>query len=123
MKKLYVMQGDIEPDTMIAMSTPDIEKPATIKKITLPPQPEGEGWMYVRFAHCKRRTEGAPNPADTVDITQDICGAEKVFLGSDYIIIKPNVKIMKYYWWFVIFLVSKMNEEKFLTFKVEVESG
>jgi len=119
---LNILQSDVQPETMVALTTKDQLKPGRIVKIILPKQPEGVGWITVKFAICKRKFRDAVTPAEAEDITEQITGSTEIYLPADKEEFEVDFKVNKYYWWFVIFVKNKMTESQFITCQVRIEN-
>lgn len=117
----YILQADVPPGGTVALVTKDILKPGIISRIILPAAPEGEGWFEVRFAVCKRKFLGPVKPSEVKDVTEELTGAEMVYLPKEQTEFPCDLFVNRFYWWFVIFLKNRMLDEKFITCQVEVE--
>lgn len=116
-----IMQADVPANSLVALTTRDILVPGRIVQIGLPKAPDGEGWIDLKFAICKRKFMSAVTTADVKDITVKLTGEEKVYLPKEATAFECDYIVKKYYWWFVIFVHNKTLEEQFITCSVKIE--
>lgn len=98
-----------------------IEMPATIKRIVLPAQPAGTGWIEAKFGQTTKATDKEVKQEDIQDLTWLLVGGDKIYLPSNEAEVKPKCRVQAHNWRLVITAHNKMNTTQQVKIQVEYE--
>ncbi len=121
MLKNYVLQADIDKDFVGVLSTPEIRKPGELIGIKLPPEGGGAGWTEVRVGIANKVIDDTEGFGESKDITDDVFGTEKVYLGYSELVFDADYKIFAYPFWVVLWVKNKTDKANMYTFQVSLE--
>jgi hypothetical protein len=117
MRQNYILQADIQPETLAVLSVPKQYGAKKIHEISLPPVEVGVGWYEVRFKLYPEIIDPVNPAKDVEDITRKLTGTDVVYLDTHEIRFNPDLIITKDSWILGAEVVSKFERETMLTIR------
>lgn len=98
-----------------------IAMPATIKRIVLPAQPAGTGWIEATFGQTTKALDKEVKQEDIQDLTWLLAGGDKIYLPTNEAELKPKCRVQAHNWRLAITAYNGMKTTQQVKIQVEYE--